>query len=66
MATNSTRVLNNPDVPLIISSAKFLINIALDLLLISKIHVRTWRKYETVLPLLMIGSLSTGRTSFTG
>jgi Na+-driven multidrug efflux pump len=35
----STRALDNPDVPLIISSAKFLVNIVLDLLLISKVHV---------------------------
>jgi Na+-driven multidrug efflux pump len=39
----STRALDNPDVPLIISSAKFLINIVLDLLVISKVHVGTWK-----------------------
>ncbi|KAJ5306462.1 hypothetical protein N7508_005477 [Penicillium antarcticum] len=39
----STRALDNPDVPLIISSAKFLINIVLDLLLISKVHVGAWQ-----------------------
>lgn len=37
-----TRALDNPDVPLIISSAKFLINIVLDLLVISKVHVGGW------------------------
>lgn len=35
----STRALDKPDVPLIISSTKFLINIILDLLIISKVHV---------------------------
>ncbi|KAK4869898.1 hypothetical protein LT330_005622 [Penicillium expansum] len=39
----STRALDNPDVPLIISSAKFLINIVLDLLVISKVHVGRWK-----------------------
>jgi Na+-driven multidrug efflux pump len=39
----STRALDNPDVPLIISSAKFLINIVLDLLVISKVHIGTWK-----------------------
>lgn len=38
----STRALDNPDVPLIISSAKFLINIVLDLLVISKVHIGGW------------------------
>lgn len=38
----STRALDNPDVPLIISSAKFLINIVLDLIVISKVHVGSW------------------------
>ncbi|PNH38617.1 hypothetical protein VD0004_g8220 [Verticillium dahliae] len=35
----ATRALDKPDVPLIISSAKFAINIILDLLLISTFHV---------------------------
>lgn len=35
----STRALDRPDVPLIISSTKFAINIILDLVIISKIHV---------------------------
>ncbi|KAF1937362.1 hypothetical protein EJ02DRAFT_357031 [Clathrospora elynae] len=35
----STRALDKPDVPLIISSVKFAINIMLDLILISKFHV---------------------------
>lgn len=35
----STRALDRPDVPLVISSIKFLINITLDLLLISRFHV---------------------------
>lgn len=35
----STRALDKPDVPLIISSAKFLVNIILDLLIISKVRV---------------------------
>lgn len=35
----STRALDKPDVPLIISSAKFAINIILDLIIISKFHV---------------------------
>lgn len=36
---NATRALDKPDVPLIISSAKFIVNIVLDLLLISPFHV---------------------------
>ncbi|KAF2651210.1 hypothetical protein K491DRAFT_729870 [Lophiostoma macrostomum CBS 122681] len=35
----STRALDKPDVPLIISSTKFAINIILDLIIISKFHV---------------------------
>lgn len=35
----STRALDRPDVPLIISSVKFLVNIVLDMLIISKFHV---------------------------
>ncbi|KAJ9137440.1 MatE (Na+-driven multidrug efflux pump) domain protein [Pleurostoma richardsiae] len=35
----ATRALDKPDVPLIISSAKFAINIVLDLLIISRFHV---------------------------
>lgn len=34
-----TRALDRPDIPLIISSTKFLINIILDMLIISKFHV---------------------------
>ncbi|KAG8626754.1 hypothetical protein KVT40_005699 [Elsinoe batatas] len=36
----STRALDKPDVPLIISSTKFAVNIILDLVLISRFHVR--------------------------
>jgi Na+-driven multidrug efflux pump len=36
---NSTRALDKPDVPLIISSVKFVVNIILDFLIISKFHV---------------------------
>ncbi|KAB8304146.1 hypothetical protein EYC80_003566 [Monilinia laxa] len=36
---NSTRALDHPDVPLLISSVQFAINILLDLLIISKFHV---------------------------
>ena len=35
----STRALDRPDVPLLISSIKFLVNILLDMLIISKFHV---------------------------
>lgn len=35
----STRALDKPDVPLLISSVKFTVNIILDLILISKFHV---------------------------
>ena len=38
-----TRALDNPDVPLIISSTSFVINIILDLLIISKFHVGSWK-----------------------
>ncbi|KAM0275924.1 hypothetical protein ACHAQH_007266 [Verticillium albo-atrum] len=37
----ATRALDKPDVPLIISSAKFAVNIILDMLLISTFHVGT-------------------------
>ncbi|KAL5411100.1 hypothetical protein PMIN06_004607 [Paraphaeosphaeria minitans] len=37
--STSTRALDRPDVPLIISSTKFAINIILDLIIISKFHV---------------------------
>ena len=37
--SNATRSLDKPDVPLIISSVKFSVNILLDLLIISKFHV---------------------------
>ncbi len=36
----STRALDKPDVPLIISSVKFAVNIMLDLIIISKFHVK--------------------------
>ena len=36
---SSTRALDMPDVPLVISTVKFLVNIALDLLVISRFHV---------------------------
>ncbi|KAF7852944.1 hypothetical protein EAF04_010821 [Stromatinia cepivora] len=36
---NSTRALDNPDVPLLISTVQFAVNILLDLLIISKFHV---------------------------
>ncbi|KAJ0159121.1 hypothetical protein CTA2_10283 [Colletotrichum tanaceti] len=37
--SSATRALDRPDVPLIISSVKFAVNIVLDLLLISNVHV---------------------------
>ncbi|KMP01470.1 hypothetical protein CIHG_06718 [Coccidioides immitis H538.4] len=37
--SNATRALDKPDVPLIISSTKFIVNILLDFLIISKFHV---------------------------
>lgn len=39
----STRALDRPDVPLIISSAKFFVNIVLDMLIISKFHIGSFR-----------------------
>lgn len=39
----STRALDEPDVPLIISTVKFLVNIILDLLIISKVHVGSFK-----------------------
>ena len=36
---SSTRALDHPDVPLLISSIKFIVNIVLDLLIISRFHV---------------------------
>ncbi|RHZ48409.1 uncharacterized protein CDV56_105190 [Aspergillus thermomutatus] len=40
--SNATRALDKPDVPLMISSIKVLMNIILDLLIISKFHVGGW------------------------
>ncbi|KAK4209488.1 hypothetical protein QBC37DRAFT_443317 [Rhypophila decipiens] len=37
--SSATRALDSPDVPLVISSVKFAVNIILDLLIISKFHV---------------------------
>lgn len=37
--STSTRALDKPDVPLVISSVKFAVNIILDLIIISKFHV---------------------------
>lgn len=39
--SNCTRALDHPDVPLLISSIKFVINIILDMFIISKFHVGT-------------------------
>jgi len=39
---SATRALDHPDVPLLISSLKFVINIVLDLLVISRFHVGPW------------------------
>ena len=39
--STSTRALDKPDVPLLISSIKFAVNIILDLLIISRFHVGT-------------------------
>ncbi|KAF9506718.1 hypothetical protein BS47DRAFT_1378070 [Hydnum rufescens UP504] len=39
---SATRALDHPDVPLLISSLKFVINIILDLLTISRFHVGKW------------------------
>lgn len=41
--TDCTRALDNPDVPLLINSTSFIINIVLDLLIISKFHVGSWK-----------------------
>jgi Na+-driven multidrug efflux pump len=40
---SSTRALDHPDVPLLISSVKFVVNIILDLLLISRFHVGNFK-----------------------
>ncbi|KAG5291351.1 hypothetical protein I7I50_08136 [Histoplasma capsulatum G186AR] len=45
---NSTRALDKPDIPLIISSTKFAINIVLDFLIISKFHVGSHRPTVTM------------------
>ena len=37
--SSCTRALDHPDVPLVISSTKFLVNILLDMLVVSKFHV---------------------------
>ncbi|KAH8427611.1 uncharacterized protein LDX57_005323 [Aspergillus melleus] len=41
-ASNATRALDKPDVPLLISTVKVVVNIVLDLLVISKFHVGGW------------------------
>ena len=40
--SDCTRALDNPDVPLLIGSTSFVVNIVLDLLIISKFHVGSW------------------------
>ncbi|KAI7976528.1 hypothetical protein EIK77_000216 [Talaromyces pinophilus] len=40
--SNATRALDKPDVPLLISSTKVIVNIILDFLVISKFHVGHW------------------------
>lgn len=40
--SNCTRALDNPDVPLLISTTSVIINIVLDLLIISKFHIGSW------------------------
>ncbi|KAF9892010.1 hypothetical protein FE257_002974 [Aspergillus nanangensis] len=40
--SNATRALDKPDVPLLISSVKVVVNIVLDLLVVSKFHVGNW------------------------
>ncbi|OJD16946.1 hypothetical protein AJ78_02928 [Emergomyces pasteurianus Ep9510] len=45
---NSTRALDKPDVPLIINSTKFAINIVLDLLIISRFHIGSHRPTVTM------------------
>lgn len=45
---NSTRALCMPDVPLVISIARFIVNIILDMLLISPFHVGTYRPTATL------------------
>ncbi|RAL14198.1 uncharacterized protein BO97DRAFT_279722 [Aspergillus homomorphus CBS 101889] len=40
--SNATRALDKPDVPLVISSVKIIVNIIMDLLIISKFHVGGW------------------------
>lgn len=40
---NATRALDKPDVPLLISSVKFLVNILLDLLFFSRFHVGSFK-----------------------
>ncbi|KAK5995645.1 hypothetical protein PT974_04061 [Cladobotryum mycophilum] len=40
---SATRALDKPDVPLVISSVKFAINIILDLLIISRVHVGSFK-----------------------
>lgn len=45
---SSTRALDKPDVPLLISSSKFVVNIVLDLLLISRFHVGGFTPTTTI------------------
>ncbi|KAL8702785.1 MAG: hypothetical protein Q9201_004040 [Fulgogasparrea decipioides] len=40
--SNCTRALDNPDVPLLIATVTVIVNIVLDLLIISKFHVGSW------------------------
>lgn len=45
---NSTRALDKPDVPFVISTTKFTVNIILDLLIISKVHVGNFQPTITM------------------
>jgi len=51
----STRALDHPDVPLLISSLKFLVNIILDMLIISKFHVGTHKPTINTQALVRMG-----------
>jgi Na+-driven multidrug efflux pump len=62
--SSSARALDNPDVPLIVSSSKFIINIVLDLLVISRFRVN--RSKPTVIHQAIIRLVCDSLSAFAG
>jgi len=53
--SSCTRALDHPDVPLIISSTKFVVNILLDMLVVSKFHVGSFKPTVNTQAIVRLG-----------